>query len=699
MNHNNNNNKYEIIDSHASPYPSNKNSNHSRYPYKNNTNYKDWLNICQQNQQYDEGFETFESADTIAAVSAGIIVAGTMLSAFTAPLGPALIISFGTLLPIFWKPGEDPKTVWKAFVKIGYRPFGLPVDEAIVNLLYNKVDALKTQFEDYQRYFDIWKANPTSQNADAVKNKFLTLDTLVIGTLQELKKDYAIILLPGYTQIANWHLNLLRQAADNYDKWAPSSNLSIQSIYPQDYISDLNTCLTNCSTESNNKVSSKYYKCILKCRIAEYINYCSEKYQDGLNQLKNSSNINWDIYNAYRREMTFTVLDHIAIFPNYDPEKYPTGTHSELTREIYTDAVMRRYETGSPIPIAQREQELTRSPHLFSRLNKFTLFTAKNILPGLHAVQNHFSYTNDSTVRFSPIYKPENLSEPNTDNPPPFDISNTAVRSIAVKRRYEYYHITAIDFDTIDGNPRRYNSGYTPENLDIDYFIFPEFPAGKIPPYGLGTKYTHILSYIKISPRGNLSLPAERELSFAWTHTSVNFNNTISNTITTQIPAVKAKSLDPSSSVISGPGHTGGDLVSLRSSMQIMCYVPTAARYQIRMRCVAYSPNRSINLTLNIAGVTNYSLRVLGIGSIKNIINPKYDDFQYIYFQTEDPQQVATVNLSSNFTMFLNSNDFADNTILIDKFEFIPITNTLEENLETQKLEKIQQTVNTLFTN
>ncbi|WP_215559561.1 hypothetical protein [Bacillus mycoides] len=34
-----NNNEYEIIDSHASPYPPNRNNDHSRYPYTNNPNH------------------------------------------------------------------------------------------------------------------------------------------------------------------------------------------------------------------------------------------------------------------------------------------------------------------------------------------------------------------------------------------------------------------------------------------------------------------------------------------------------------------------------------------------------------------------------------------------------------------------------------------------------------------------------------
>ncbi|OUA82762.1 hypothetical protein [Bacillus thuringiensis] len=112
-------NEYEIINSNGSSYPSNRNNDYSRYPYTNNpnqplqhTSYKDWINGCQTNQIYDENPEIFASADTIAALSAGIIVVGTLLGATGggAVVG-GILISIGTLLPIYWKPSSDPNNI------------------------------------------------------------------------------------------------------------------------------------------------------------------------------------------------------------------------------------------------------------------------------------------------------------------------------------------------------------------------------------------------------------------------------------------------------------------------------------------------------------------------------------------------------------------------------------------------------------
>ncbi|MEC2524707.1 pesticidal protein, partial [Bacillus thuringiensis] len=112
MNPYQNKNEYEIFNAPSNGFS--KSNNYSRYPLANkpnqplkNTNYKDWLNVCQDNQQYGNNAGNFASSETIVGVSAGIIVVGTMLGAFAAPVLAAGIISFGTLLPIFWQ-GSDP---------------------------------------------------------------------------------------------------------------------------------------------------------------------------------------------------------------------------------------------------------------------------------------------------------------------------------------------------------------------------------------------------------------------------------------------------------------------------------------------------------------------------------------------------------------------------------------------------------------
>ncbi|QPW51763.1 pesticidal protein (plasmid) [Bacillus thuringiensis] len=647
--------------------------------------------MCQQNQQYGENSQTFASAETIAAVGAGIIVVGTILGALAfPPLGAAGIISFGTLLPIIWESGQDAKTVWKAFLTIGNRPFGSPVDQAIIEFLYTKVNGLKEQFEDYQRYFDIWNNNKTPNNAREVRTRFSNLDADIARELEQLKGNYYITLLPGYTQVANWHLILLNHAAVYYDQWAASSNLSIQSVYPQDYTSNLQTCLENCARESGYKVSSAYYKCTLKCRIEEYTNYCSKTYQEGLNILKNSSGINWNVYNAYRREMTLAVLDLIAIFPTYDREKYPISTKPELTREIYTDALLREYP-ANPVPIDQRENQLTRPPHLFTRLNLFTLYTATSLLPnGLHAVQNVFSYANDNTMHYSPLYQPTDLPVTPVTQSHPFNITGTNVYKILLTRPTSFYVTTSMKFYLTNASTREYSGGPThPESTTMN-FEFEQLPANKVPPNG--SKYTNILSYIKIGPETGLASGVERQLSFAWTHTSVDFNNTISNNSITQISAVKAYETSNDSKVVKGPGHTGGDLVELKDYLLFKILVPqgSAGSYQVRIRYASNAPNENIILTRGFA----QNRELPQTFNHSNYNDLKYSDFQYVTF----PMPITyTGALTDTVSLYGRRNN--PNRIFIDKIEFIPIKGSAFEYEGNQALERAEKSVDNLFSN
>ncbi|MDY8166262.1 insecticidal delta-endotoxin Cry8Ea1 family protein [Bacillus thuringiensis] len=671
-----NNNEYEIIDSHASLYSSNGNINNSRYPYTNNpnrslqnTNYKDWMNMCQQNQQYGENSQTFASAETLAAVGAGTIIVGTILGAMALPpLGAAGIISFGTILPIIWGSGQDARTVWKSFLTIGNRPFGLPVDEAIVSLLYGRVQALRVEVEDYQRYFDIWHANPIPQNAGPLKSKFFTLDTLIIGALEELTKDYSITLLPGYAQVASWHLMLLKHAAVYYDKWAASSNLSIQSIYPQDYTSDLQTCLTNCAKESENKVSSKYYKCILKCRINEYINYCSTKYQEGLNRLKNSSGINWNIYNTYRREMTLTVLDLIATFPNFDPEKYTIATNSQLTREIYTEALLQ--EPGIPRPISERESQLTRPVGLFTHLDLLQFHTQINSdfvpIRGLRGVQNFMSFIGGNTFN-GPIHQPATPPSSYIEiiREQPLNVSGESNRiyKISVTQAPSSYRTTSIDFNLINGSTRQYRSGSSHVGSEITIFEFPKFPKDKIPPNR--SEYSHVVSYVIVGPEETPGVIFYTQLSFAWTHTSVDFNNIIYNKSITQIPAVKAYEISADSKVVKGPGHTGGDLVELKDYMFFKLLVPqgSVGSYKVRIRYASNAPNQNIVLTRGFAQDQNLPQTF----NHSNYNDLKYSDFQYATF----PLPVTYTGALTD-TISLHGLRNNPNRMFIDKIEFIP---------------------------
>nr|WP_324656804.1 insecticidal delta-endotoxin Cry8Ea1 family protein [Bacillus cereus] len=63
-----------------------------------------------------------------------------------------------------------------------------------------------------------------------------------------------------------------------------------------------------------------------KKRTATYSNHCVEWYKKGLDELWSAGGYGgdvWQDYNGFRREMSLSVLDFVALFPNYDTHLYP----------------------------------------------------------------------------------------------------------------------------------------------------------------------------------------------------------------------------------------------------------------------------------------------------------------------------------------------------------------------------------------
>ncbi|QWH75541.1 hypothetical protein EXW59_01385 (plasmid) [Bacillus mycoides] len=695
MNSNDNNN-YEIIDSNASPYSPNRNNEYSRYPYAHNpdqplqnTNYKDWLNNCQGNQIYDGSPESFADAETIAAVSAGIIVVGTMLGAFTAPITAGVIISFGTLLPLIWKSEEEAKIIWQQFTMIGNRPFNTVTDQAIINLLTDRIRGLQSPIHEYNRLFNDWKAKRESNVARALLSTFDNIHLEFGRELQgTLSGQYKIQMLPGYAQVANWHLNLLQQASIHYDEWLKDSRKPAEIYFEENVTpsNELQTCLNTCAS-SNGTANSAYYKCLLKCHIKEYTNYCIKTYNDGLTMLKNQKNISWSIYNTYRREITLTVLDLVALFPNYDPDYYSRGVKSELTRIIYTNANSDTFRT-----MTQLEEALTLEPSLFfSRisLNFFTrnfrdylgyedifAFTANQVL---------FEYSNNSNQRISsPIYG----NYIGTDILKNISFNMNSINMIKVDRHREYPTIIKnIKFFSNNTEISSYstNSSLEPNYLKTDIFMIPKAESNH-------ETYNHKLAYMKTDNYiTNIKENQERNFAFGWTYENVDYNNTIRKNIITSIPAVKAFQISSDSRIERGPGHTGGDLVRLQNSMQLQVTFASdmTQTYKIRIR---YASNLNLNVTLQVANVTQRRQIVRTFIGNKNSNNLLYEDFGYHEFsETLGPPGVTTR------TIILQSVANNLDQLFIDKIEFIPITQQYLETSEKEKIKTIQQRINDVF--
>ncbi|KIQ76837.1 pesticidal protein [Bacillus sp. L_1B0_8] len=675
MNPYQNKNEYEIFNAPSNGFS--KSNNYSRYPLANkpnqplkNTNYKDWLNVCQDNQQYGNNAGNFVSSETIVGVSAGIIVVGTMLGAFAAPVLAAGIISFGTLLPIFWQ-GSDPANVWQNLLNIGGRPIQ-EIDKNIINVLTSIVTPIKNQLDKYQEFFDKWEPARTHANAKAVHDLFTTLEPIIDKDLDMLKNNasYRIPTLPAYAQIATWHLNLLKHAATYYNIW-----LQNQGINPSTFN------------------SSNYYQGYLKRKIQEYTDYCIQTYNAGLTMIRTNTNATWNMYNTYRLEMTLTVLDLIAIFPNYDPEKYPIGVKSELTREVYTNVNSDTFRT-----ITELENGLTRNPTLFTWINQGRFYTrnSRDILDpydifSFTGNQMAFTHTNDDrNIIWGAVHG--HIISQDTSKVFPF-YRNKPIDKVEIVRHREYSDIIyEMIFFSNSSEVFRYSSNSTIENnyKRTDSYMIPK-QTWKNKEYG------HTLSYIKTDNYIFSVVRERRRVAFSWTHTSVDFQNTIDLDNITQIHALKALKVSSDSKIVKGPGHTGGDLVILKDSMdfRVRFLKNVSRQYQVRIRYATNAPKTTVFLT----GIDTISVELPSTTSRQNpnATDLTYADFGYVTFPRTVPNK--TFEGEDTLLMTLYGTPNHSYNIYIDKIEFIPITQSVLDYTEKQNIEKTQKIVNDLFVN
>ncbi|PEA86378.1 insecticidal delta-endotoxin Cry8Ea1 family protein [Bacillus thuringiensis] len=644
-----------------------------RYPYANdpsavlqNMDYKDWLVMGQERGENPESL-----LETKDGVNAAVAMVGTLMwtfgnPAFTGPLG-GVICAFGLLIPILWPDTQEPQKqkVWEDLINHGDEFFDEKIGKAEKARAKTFIAGMKVVLENYEEALKKWKENKNAHHAATVQMEFNDAGDYFDKGLGDLQLEgYQQILLPCYAQAALLHLNLLSQGVQYANEWG----------------------------KYNPGPTSEYWLEMLKRkdkknpgRIQKYVDYCTDTYRAGLNKLKNAKGINWPIYNQYRTDMTLTVLDLVAFFPNYDVDRYPKGTRSELTREIYTPLSNPYME--SKINIDEHENLLTRKPHLFTVLRRNTFYTEKRPsgYQSLAGIRNFSKYIHDNNVLEGDIHGIEQSTYMDWE----MNWINSPIDEILVQRELKWDPATPSVRDVPDGIRRIHVKPVKPVSTEESEFITiyrtggKDYPEEKVDhikitkpesacqtntqPCMPNISYSHILSYISMGRREKSSVNYPRFMySFAWTHHSVDRHNTIAEDTITQIPAVKASGENPDFSVVKGPGHTGGDLVELSGKSEkglvIKCSVPKAKNYRIRLR---YAANKDTRVTVQVSGDNSHGL----IPAKKT-----YDDNNYKGFSSFDHLDTnATVSCLNKRAVITIKNDLADTSILIDKIEFIPL--------------------------
>ncbi|AKR13106.1 hypothetical protein AC241_31095 (plasmid) [Bacillus thuringiensis] len=679
MNSYQNTNEYEILD--ASPSYSNMTNSYPRYPLANNrqgsmknTNYKDWLAMCEGNA---EGlFLTDEQM--VSIVGAAI----SKLLGFVPVVGDIL----SSLADTYWPKiaGQEADTrVWAGLIRhtanlIDNRDVDRVIGQATANVM-----SLYAALGVYNRFLEQWKSpvKPYAGLADEIRAQMSTLHLLFTTKIISdfTIQGYESILLPSYANAASLHLLLLRDI----------------SIYGEKLGFD-------------SKTLQAYHNEQVKF-TTDYTAHCIKTYNLNLNAQKSKG---WVAFNQYRRDMTLTVLDLIALFPSYDTHRYPADeknvkklSNTELTREIYTALT----ESSPSKTVEAMEESLTRGPHLFTWPKRLDFWTFNyNMYPDtryLSANRIGFSYTNSSEIEDSGIYGSPTFGTVLTHQIP---LNSNVYRTSITDTTAVPNQVTKMDFYKIDGTNASYNSNITPvpANLRTTFFGFSS-DANRPPNQPTVQDYNNILSYIKTDIIGG----HQARVSFAWTHKGVNPNNQILTDNVTQVPAVKSSLLNAPARVIKGPGHTGGDLVALLNNgtqagtMQIQCktgsFTETSRRYGIRMR---YAANNAFTVSLsytlqggNPIGITFGTERTFS--RTNNIIptDLKYEEFKY-----KEYNQIITMNSPQNTIVTINIrqlNPSSNDQLIIDRIEFIPITQSVLDYTEEQNLETAQAVVDNLFTN
>ncbi|WP_170959404.1 insecticidal delta-endotoxin Cry8Ea1 family protein [Bacillus thuringiensis] len=545
------------------------------------------------------------------------------------------------------------------------------VDESVLSDGVADFKGEMTAYRDYYLpYLEDWltdKSNP-EKLADVVKQfqaREEDFTKLLAGSLSRQKAE--ILLLPTYVQAANVHLLLLRDAVKYKKEWG----LVCPPLYP-------GSGRTDCNER-------------LKAKIKEYTNYCVEWYNKGLDQIKQAgtSTETWLKFNKFRREMTLAVLDVIAIFPTYDFEKYPLATNVELTREVYTDPVgysgsSIRWERTFPNAFNTLEANGTRGPGLVTWLEVLGIYN--------HDFQ-------DITVYFSGWVGSRHSEDYTRGNGTFSRISGTTSNDI---RNQTFYSRDVFKIDSLGIYETRAELGYTRQRFCVSRAVFSSTLYNYV--YDARNNGQGRMTIESMLPGIKNPIPSSQDYShrlsnaacvqfndsrinvYGWTHTSMTKNNPIYTDKISQIPAVKAFALESGAYVSRGPGHTGGDVVTLpnRGRLKIrLTSAPTNKNYRVRVR---YATSYGADLMVQRWSPSGNHASGYFSGSPTG----SYPTFGYM-------NTLVTTFNQSGVEIIIENRHYSN--IIIDKIEFIPDDITTLEYEGERDLEKTKNAVNDLFTN
>ncbi|PGO60259.1 hypothetical protein CN980_30160, partial [Bacillus cereus] len=631
--------------------------------------YKDWMDMCEDG----ESGETFADLTVQEGVTIAVSIAAAVLSV-SFPVTSAGLSIISVLIPYWWPetagaPGTPSAQVtWEKFMSAAEILSNKQIVASKRSDAIARWQGIQTLGRDYFQAQCDWLQD---QNNELKKSKLRDAfddveDYLKVSMPFFGAQGFEIPMLAMYAQAANMHLILLRDVVQNGLNWG------FQQYQVDRYYSNTDPFLGNPG---------------LLQLIEGYTEYCVQWYNTDLRQQYENNRYNWDAFNDFRRNMTIMVLDIVALWPTYDPKRYPLPTKSQLTRTVYTDLIGYSGDFEyQQIAIERAERELVQRPGLFTWLReiifKLLLPTVNNSLAGREMV---FNYT------ASPDGYEENKGNPGQTREtlviPAPDVKDDIWRIGTQIYYHPLYNVNIVEgwsfsfTRSLDqkihwmSNPsyRTVMQGLSCHGPSMDScnLCSSNSPCRSITPnYSLPCNdkevYSHRFSYLGAGLKSDLTTLTY--FSYGWTHISADFNNLIDAEKITQIPAVKASSISGNARVIRGPGSTGGDLVEFSTettggTLNIRYTPPEGtSRYQLRLRYASNVDNTTI--TVNGRGRTYADI------TTTDITNLTYDKFgyvniNYILGHTDRPSDAL-----SWFSLGVSGT--GSGTFLLDKIEFIP---------------------------
>ncbi|PEA06297.1 insecticidal delta-endotoxin Cry8Ea1 family protein, partial [Bacillus cereus] len=704
MNSNDNKNEFQIMDNGHTGYQ-------PRYPLTQvpgselrNMNYKDWL----ARFPYDNAFIPAENLSIRDAIITSTNIISYLLSIPLPGFGVAAGI-LGALLGWLWPTNTE--AIWEAFMDAVETLINQKIEKYARSKAISELRGIHGVLELYQDAVSNLQKDPQNEKLkEVVRIQYQIANSIIVDALPSFRvPGYEVPLLTAYTEAANLHLLLLRDGITFGASWGMDTvTISTQQIYLEkltrvytdNCVSTYNVGLEKAKTlvadlcDLNTYPWTRYNQGFREeekpnCSLQQ-INRCDQQ----LNAFHVQGNPymasfrwapgeyqkleNWNLYNAFRRDMTIMVLDLVALWPTYNPTQYLLPVKVELTREIYTDIRGTTYRSDeSQNTLSAIEKRMIPTPSLFRWLSSFTFhlrnvqgdWTAGQIATGLQ-----------QTVQ-------------TTLGPPQFiSLIGTQGTSTTTLAPLDYLDgITWIDTQQWF-EPRWFqfwSGGYNTDwklqrilgSIDEKNPFWAEGPRWRVysPSARANEIPEHRLSWITYepirsnSPFGWTEYKQLGALALGWTHQSVDPENRIVSDRITQIPAVKGYLVDHGATVVKGPGSTGGDLVRLPA------YNNQGTQLRIKVKPSERAKGRAYKVRIRYASEANANLFV---GKYVDAVNRFYETGNYAVSRTFSGSMIYdSFRYLDTFSFSANENEFkielrcnSGGPIYIDKIECIPLT-------------------------